>query len=58
MTPRPLWGRVGPERRDIAALDKQGAASPMEVEDELPNMNAEEMAKQGFYMVKSVHLHR
>ena len=33
----------------IAALDLQGAASPMEVEGELPNMNAEEMAKEGFY---------
>ena len=42
----------------IAPLDIQGAASPMGVEDELPNMNAEEMAKEGFYIVKSVHLHR
>ena len=38
----------------IAALDLQGAASPMEVEGELPDMNAEEMAKEGFYLVKSV----
>ena len=29
-------------------------ASPMEVEGELPDMNAEEMAKEGFYLVKSV----
>ena len=39
---------------EIAALDLQGAASPMEVEGELPDMNAEEMAKEGFYLVKSV----
>ena len=39
---------------EIAGLDLQGAASPMEVEGELPNMNAEEMAKEGFYLVKSV----
>ena len=32
---------------DIAALDLQGAASPREVEGELPGMNAEEMAKEG-----------
>ena len=38
----------------IAALDLQGAASPMEVEGELPDMNAEEMAKECFYLVKSV----
>ena len=43
---------------EIAALDLQGAASPMEVESELPNMNAEEMAKEGFYLVKSVLRHR
>ena len=45
---------------EIAALDLQGAASRMEVEGELPDMNAEEMAKEGFYLVKSVmrHLHR
>ena len=34
------------------------AASPMEVEGELPDMNAEEMAKEGFYLVKSVLRHR
>ena len=42
---------------EIAALDLQKAASQMEVEGELPNMNAEEMAKEGFYLVKSVILH-
>ena len=39
---------------EIAALDVQGAASPKEVEGELPDMNAEEMAKEGFYLVKWV----
>ena len=39
---------------EIAALDQQRAASPMKVEGELPDMNAEEMAKEGFYLVKSV----
>ena len=43
---------------EIAALDLQGAASPMEVEGELPDMNAEEMAKKVFYLVKSVIRHR
>ena len=43
---------------EIAALDLQGAASPMEVEGELPDMNAEEMAKEGFYLVKYVLRHR
>ena len=43
---------------EIAAPDLQGAASPMDVEGELPNMNAEEMAKEGFYLVKSVIRHR
>ena len=38
---------------EIAALDLQGAASPMEVEGEPPDMNAEEMAKEDFYLVKS-----
>ena len=42
---------------EIAALDLQGAASPMEVEGKLPDMNAEEMAKEGFYLVKSVLRH-
>ena len=43
---------------EIAALDLQRAASPMEVEGELPDMNAEEMAKEGFYLVKSALRHR
>ena len=43
---------------EIAAVDVQGAASPMEVERELPDMNTEEMAKEGFYLVKSVGRHR
>ena len=30
----------------------------MEVEGELPDMNAEEMAKEGFYLLKSVLRHR
>ena len=30
----------------------------MEVEGDLPDMNAEEMAKEGFYLVKSVLRHR
>ena len=30
----------------------------MEVEGELPDMNPEEMAKEGFYLVKSVLRHR
>ena len=36
-----------------AALDPQGTASPIEVEGELPDMNAEEIAKEGFYMVNT-----
>ena len=43
---------------EIAALDLQGAASPMGVEGELPDMNAEEMAKQSLYLLKSVIRHR
>ena len=43
---------------ETAILDLQEAASPMEVEGELPDMNAEEMAKKGFYLVKSVLRHR
>ena len=43
---------------EIAALDPQGAASPMEVEGELPDMNAEEMGKEDVYLVKSVIRHR
>ena len=41
----------------IAVLDLQGAASPMEVEGELPDMNADEMSKECFYMVKSILRH-
>ena len=43
---------------EIAALDLQGAASHMEVAGEVPDTNAEEMAKEGFYLVKSVLRHR
>ena len=43
---------------EIAAPDLQGAASPMVVEGSLPDMNAEEMAKEGFYLVKYVLRHR
>ena len=43
---------------ETAALDLPAAASPMEVEGEFPDMNAEEMAKKGFYLVKSVIRHR
>ena len=43
---------------EIAALDLQGAASPIELEGELPDMNAEEMANEGMYMVKSIVRHR
>ena len=41
-----------PNHEKMASLDLQGAASPMEVEGELPDMNPEEMAKEGFYLVK------
>ena len=43
---------------ESGALNLQGAASPMEVEGELTDMNAEEIAKGGFYLVKSVMRHR
>ena len=42
---------------EITALDLQGAASPMEIEGELPDMNAEEMDKEAFYLVKSLIRH-
>ena len=42
----------------IVALDLEGAATLMEVEGELPDMNAKEMAKEGFYLMKSVIRHR
>ena len=41
-----------------AALNLQGAASPVEVERELSEKNAEEIAKEGFYLVKSVIRYR
>ena len=44
--------------KEIAALYLQRAASPMDVEVDLPDMNAKEMAKEGFYLVKSVLRHR
>ena len=43
-----------PKDEEIAALNLQGAASPMEVGGVLPDMNAEKMAKEGFYLVESV----
>ena len=43
---------------EITAPDLQGAASPMEAEGVLPDMNAEQMAKTGFNLVKSVIRHR
>ena len=43
---------------EIPTLDRQGAASQMEVEREHPDMNAEELAKEGFYLVKLVIRHR
>ena len=46
-----------PNDEEIAALDLQGAASPMAFEGELPDMNAEEMANEGFYLVESVIRH-
>ena len=42
---------------EVAAMDLQGAASSNEVEETLPDKNAEEMAKEGFYLVKSVLYH-
>ena len=42
---------------EIATLDLQGAASRIEVEGELRDMNAGETAKEGFYLVKSVIRH-
>ena len=57
--PEDLCGEEwGLNDEEIAALDLHGAASPMEVQRELPDMNAEEMAKEGFYLVKSVIRHR
>ena len=42
---------------ESAALDLQGAASAMDVEGELPDMNDEEVAKEGFYMVNCILRH-
>ena len=57
--PEDLCGEEGElNDEEIAALDLLGAASPMEVEREPPDINAEEMAKEGFYLVKSVIPHR
>ena len=39
----------------IASLDRQGAASPMEIQGGRPDMNAEEMVKEGFYMVREAY---
>ena len=38
-------------------MDLQGATSPNEVEETLPGRLAKEMAKEGFYLVKSVLRH-
>ena len=43
---------------EIAALDLQGAASPMEVEGEFPDMNAQAVSQEGLYMVRSILRHR
>ena len=42
---------------EIAALDLQGAADPMEVEDALPDMDEAEMAQEGYYLVKLSLIH-
>ena len=56
--PEDLCGEEGElNDEEIAALDLQGAAIPMVVEGELPDMNAEEMAKEGFYLETSVIRH-
>ena len=46
------------EDEEITALDLQGTASPMEVEGALPAMIAGDIAKEGFYLVRSVIKHR
>ena len=43
---------------EIAAPDLQGAASPMEVEGKLADMDAKKMAKEGFHLVKSLPRYR
>ena len=52
--PEDLCGEEWELNDEEIVLDLQGAASPMEVEGELPDMSAEEMAKEGFYVAKSV----
>ena len=42
---------------EVAARDLQGGASPNEVEETLLDKNAEEMAQEGFYLVKLVLHH-
>ena len=49
---------MGTKRRGYRRTDLHGAGSPMEVEGELPDMDAKEMAKKGFYLVKSIIRHR
>ena len=46
------------KNEEIAAPDVQGAASPMEVEGELFDMDAEEMVKECFYVVTCILRHR
>ena len=56
--PEDVWGdKWELNDQEIAALDLQGAASPIEVKGDLPDIKAKEMAKEGFYMVKSIHRH-
>ena len=43
---------------EIVILDVQGSASAMEVEGKLPNMTAKRIAKEVFYLVKSILRHR
>ena len=54
----PRGGEWELKDEEIAALDLQGATSPMEVDGDHPDMNAQEMAKEGFCFVKSVLRHR
>ena len=49
-----LWGRIGTKRRGGRRSGPTGRCQPMEVEGEHPDMNAEEMAREGSYLVKSV----
>ena len=43
--------------KEIGILDLYGAASAMEVEEELPDMKAEETDKEGFYLGKYILPH-